>query len=173
MKRPDLLLPDAASLLVLGELGLLDLLPSMANRLVLVDLVQMDLEHRAPDIAVPVLAWLHDQADRIQLGVTPSGETLRRLWHYEPAYWPSDGALTAIAEWLADAVMEADTDLLVLTDNLRLHEIASIRGPDADIDVMGLHGLLELAEAQGLVASATDRLIGCSLQQRVTHRRRR
>lgn len=170
MKRPDLLLPDAASLLALAELELLDLLPSLVDRLVLVDLVRMDLERQAP--AASVLAWLHDQADRVRLGVTPSGETLRRLWTYEPAYWPSDGALTAIAEWLANAVMEADTDLLVLTDHLRLHEIASMRGPDADIDVMGLHGLLELAEAEGLIAVARDRSIGHSRQRLVTHRRR-
>ncbi|NPD68995.1 hypothetical protein HN018_22570 (plasmid) [Lichenicola cladoniae] len=172
MNHPDLLLPDAGSLLLLIELGQLALLPLIGRQLVLVDLVRMDLMRRSPKLADPVLGWLKAQGTRVRVDATPSGEMLRRLWTYEPEYWPSDSGLTAIAEWLANAALEADIELLVLTDTPRLHEVAGLRGPNADINVIGIGGLLELAEARGLVPSAATILGGHMLRRRRTSRRR-
>lgn len=172
MNPADLLLPDAGSLLLLSELGQLALLPLIGRQLVLVDLVRMDLMRRSPKLADPVLCWLKAQGERVRVDATPSGEMLRRLWTYEPEYWPSDSGLIAIAEWLTNATLEADIALLVLTDTPRLHEVVGLSGPDADIDVIGISGLLELAEARGLVPSAATILGGHMLRRQRTSRRR-
>jgi hypothetical protein len=152
LERPDIIIPDSGPLIHLAQADALALLHQVGRRVVIVDVVAIEVTQ---DPTKPGARLLQDWFDAgqlpgsnapISIEETTIGALLRDARQANPAARIRDAGELAMVQWLADKVHETDHTAMVLYENGKVPRVIANQGIDADIDVVTTRAFLNLAE---------------------------